>query len=82
MSFDRSERVQDVTAQWARRPCQMCGASSWAADNTPSALLPYGDGDAVVGAGVIPVLPVYCKHCGNTVLVHSGPSGAIPNFSI
>jgi hypothetical protein len=70
--------LEHLKKKWGGRPCQMCGIGNWNVQTSAYELRQFFQGNLVVGGGpVIPVIPVVCTNCGNTVLVNALVSGAI-----
>lgn len=55
---------------WKGRSCPMCQTGSWMIQDSCFQLMAYVDG-AVFGGEVIPVIPVTCTFCFNTVLLNA-----------
>lgn len=49
----------------------MCGKGSWTALDSTYQLSEYNEGSLVLGGPLVPVVPVTCGSCGNTVLVNA-----------
>lgn len=73
MSKINTERlIQHLQEKWEAQPCPMCGARQWNVQDKSFELREFHSGDFVVGSSsVIPVIPVICSDCGNTILVNS-----------
>jgi hypothetical protein len=64
--------------KWKGRPCQMCGLGNWNVSETIFEIREYNQGDLIVGGGpILPVIPVTCDNCGNTILVNAIKAGLI-----
>jgi hypothetical protein len=55
----------------------MCGTSQWSVQDKVYQLSEFHGGNLVVGGPLVPVIPVSCTNCGNTVLVNAIIAGAI-----
>jgi hypothetical protein len=56
----------------------MCNARQWNVQETAFELREFHGGDFVLGASrIIPVVPVVCRNCGNTILVNSLVAGVV-----
>lgn len=85
--IDPAKVVDFLRARWMGRPCPMCGRDDWAVPQGLFALLELQDASTPVErpvprpvaseAQVVPVVPVVCKNCGNTVLVSAMVAGVI-----
>jgi len=69
--YDSSKLIQHLNTKWQNRPCPLCGARQWNVQDKIFELREFHGGNLVLGAGpIIPVIPVICTNCGNTVLVN------------
>lgn len=75
--FDTEKLLAHLRVKWANRPCPMCGAGPWQVQDSIFQLLEYSEGGLTIGGPVIPVIPVACANCGNTVLVNAIVSKAL-----
>jgi len=76
--FDSNELVKFLTSKWKNTPCPMCHVGSFNVSDTIYELREFNQGALVIGgAPIIPVIPIICNNCGNTVLVNALLSGAI-----
>ena len=78
--------IEYLEQKWGSDPrCPMCGHHEWNVHGTSFELREFHEGNLVIGGGtVIPVVPVMCINCGNTVLVnaiHAGAEEAEPKNS-
>ena len=69
--IDTSKLVNHLKAKWAGRPCFMCGVGNWNVQDSTYELREFNEAAFVVGGPIIPVIPVVCTNCGNTVLVNA-----------
>lgn len=75
--LDNEKILAYLRTKWAGRPCQMCGVGSWNVQDSLFQLTEFNEGSVVLGGPVVPILPVVCGNCGNTVLVNALVSGAL-----
>lgn len=78
---DRTRLLDFLRSRWKDERCPLCGHDDWAVQPGMFALRALRDWDAVVERSVreplaqvedvVPVVPVVCKSCGNTVLVNA-----------
>ncbi len=67
-----------LSEKWGTRPCPLCGVARWNVLGKIFELREYHGGSLVVGSSsVMPVIPVTCSNCGNTVFVSAVLSGVI-----
>lgn len=76
---DVKKTIQWLTEKWGDRPCPMCGAISWQVESHAYQMMEFSDGNLVVGGPVMPLIPVICRHCGNTILVNAILCGVVKN---
>lgn len=69
--FDASKFIARLNQKWGNRPCPMCGVSKWSVQESTFQLMEFSESGLVVGGPVIPVVPITCTNCGNTVLVNA-----------
>ncbi|MGF7028451.1 hypothetical protein [Sphingobacterium sp. HSC-15S19] len=70
--------IQHLNEKWGNRPCPMCGSNSWNVSDNVYELREFHGGDLVLGNGpILPVIPVTCNNCGNSILVNALMSRAI-----
>lgn len=68
---DAGRLIAYLQTKWQDRPCPMCGARQWNVQNTSFELREFHGGDMVIAPGpVIPLVPVMCTNCGNTILIN------------
>jgi RNase P subunit RPR2 len=76
--IDGGKLVMHLKDKWKGRPCQMCGIGNWNVSDSIFELREYNNGDLIVGGGpIMPVVPVTCDNCGNTVFVNAIRAGLI-----
>ena len=75
--FDGNKVIAHFRAKWAGRSCPMCGIGRWNVQDSTYQLLEFNQGSLVFGGPVIPVIPVVCNNCGNTLLVNAIIAGVI-----
>lgn len=63
--------------RWGDYHCSVCNASSWQVETHSYQLMEYREGQLVVGGRVIPVIPLTCANCGNTILLNAIMCGAV-----
>jgi hypothetical protein len=60
----------------------MCGTGNWNVSDSIFELREYNQGNLVVGGGpIIPIIPITCDNCGNTVFVNAILAGLIEQKS-
>ena len=67
------EIIEFINTHWTNQSCPMCGNKTWNITDKIFELREFNNGDLVVGgpdASVVPVIPIICDNCGNTVLIN------------
>ena len=79
MSDVKSEKFIDhLKLKWRGQKCPMCSTGNWNVSDKIFELREFHDGNVVIGNGpIVPIVPVTCDNCGNTVLVNAIVSGAV-----
>jgi len=79
MAEIKSEQfINHLKLKWQGRRCPMCTLGNWTVSDKVFELHEFHGGDFVIGGTpLIPVVPVTCDNCGNTVLVNALLSGAL-----
>jgi hypothetical protein len=75
--LDTQKLIEYLKLKWGPRSCPMCSGGPWNVQDSTYLLMEYNEGGLVVGGPIIPVVPVICANCGNTVLVNAVVSGVI-----
>jgi hypothetical protein len=69
---DTKKFVDHLKDKWKGEPCPLCKSGNWNVTDKVYELREFHDGNMVIGIGqIVPVVPVTCDNCGNTVLVNS-----------
>jgi len=75
--YDAGVLISHLKKKWADRPCCQCGVANWQVQDAVFELRQFSEGSLVVGGPIIPVVPVTCANCGNTLLVNAIRAGII-----
>lgn len=76
--FDVGIVIAFLNAKWGSgRQCPMCGTKSWSVQDSTFQVSELNPAGLVVGGPIIPVIPVICSNCGNTVLVNAITAGIV-----
>lgn len=76
--FPVARVLEHLRVKWAGRSCNMCGQGNWNVSGKLFELREFQSGSLSVGGPVVPVVPIVCTNCGNTVLVNAIVSGVVP----
>ena len=79
MAKINSEKVLNhLKDKWKGKPCPLCGVGNWNISDSVYELREFHDGNLVLGSGpIMPIVPVTCSNCGNTIMVNALLSGAV-----
>jgi hypothetical protein len=69
--YDSQKLLAHLNSKWAGRPCAQCGVANWQVQDSVFELREFNAGSLVVGGPVLPLIPVICANCGNTILVNA-----------
>ena len=74
----RNRLIQHLEQKWKEKSCPLCGESAWNVPEETYELREFHGGGLVVGpVPIVPVLPVTCSNCGNTVLINGIVAGVV-----
>jgi hypothetical protein len=74
--IDANKFIAYLDQKWGTRPCTMCGQISWAVNDSVFQIIEFQKG-LVHGGAALPVIPVICRNCGNTVFVNAVVAGIV-----
>jgi len=70
--------IHHLSDKWKGSPCPMCQHSGWTVDDNVYELRKFNGGKLVLGGGpILPIIPVTCNNCGNTVFVNALKAGVV-----
>ena len=69
--------IKYLNDKWHGRPCPLCQSAKWIVQDGFFQLTAYHPGKMVLGGAVIPLIPVTCSNCSNTILVNAILSGVL-----
>lgn len=67
-----------LRTKWSNSSCSQCSTNQWDI-GPPMELRGFHGGSLVIGGGgsLVPVLPITCLNCGNTLLVNAIVAGVV-----
>ncbi len=69
---NESKFIAHLQAKWKGSACPLCKTGNWSVSDKVYELREFHGGNMVIGSGaIVPIVPVTCDNCGNTVLVNS-----------
>lgn len=70
--------IEMLNQKWSTKVCPMCGVNSWTvAENIYTLAMVEETGSIHLGKNLLPLIPVICDNCGNTILVNAKVTGCI-----
>lgn len=72
------EIIEFLNQKWKTKTCPMCGEHDWSINGSNIfELREFKDGDLIIGTGtaILPVIPVTCDNCGNTIFISALSTG-------
>ena len=78
--IDGNKTIRYLNEKWQGRGCPLCGGKAWDLTDKAFELREFNDGDIVLGGpnnAIIPLVPVTCQKCGNTVLINAIQAGLV-----
>jgi predicted nucleic-acid-binding Zn-ribbon protein len=73
---EKSKMIKHLEDKWNSQNCPMCGHSSWNIPSEVYEIREFHGGGLVLGPiPIVPVIPITCSNCGNTILVNSIVAG-------
>lgn len=78
-TIDTEKLLQHLEDKWKDKSCPMCGHLDWTLKDTISEIRDFSGGGLIIGRGqpLVPVIPVTCNYCGNTVLINAIVAGIL-----
>ena len=79
LDFDMNTLINIIHDKWQDNPCPMCGNNTWTISNDIYTLTKVGmDGSVLLDTGkLVPLIPVSCNNCSNTVLINPKALGCL-----
>ncbi len=75
--FNSDKMLSYLQEKWGDRQCPMCGKGPLTVQDKVFQLTEFHHGSLVMGGPLVPIVPVVCNNCGNTILVNAIIAGAI-----
>lgn len=72
--------IRFLEERWKGAGCPMCGGKEWRVSEKYFELREFNDGNLMLGGpngAVMPVIPVTCNICGNTVFINALNTGLL-----
>jgi hypothetical protein len=76
--IDDAKLIAHLTEKWGvNSQCPMCKGQEFSVGDRAYQLTEYHQGNLVMGGPVVPLVPIVCTNCGNTLLVNAILSGVV-----
>ena len=84
LNLDMNALIDAIQSKWQDNPCPMCGNKTWTISNDIYTLTKLGmDGSILLGTGkLVPLIPVSCNNCSNTVLINPKALGCLNEINV
>lgn len=71
------EKFKEFMSTKLNNPCILCGERNWNVSDKYYELREFTGGNMIIGGntGIIPLIPLTCSKCGNTILINAVVSG-------
>ncbi len=63
--------IKHLTEKWGNANCPMCKSGPWEIQGVIFGLTAFTPGYITSGVPTMPLVPVVCRNCGNTVLINA-----------
>lgn len=73
LTDEQRQKLNNFVQDKWKRPyaCACCGANNWNLADEVYQLTSFAGGAMIIGGPIVPLVPVTCNNCGNTVLVNA-----------
>lgn len=77
--IDSTAFINYLNEKWKNVSCPLCKKGPWGISDSTFELREFHGGNMVIGgqSSILPVVPVTCNNCGNTVLISALKAGVI-----
>ena len=76
--LDSEKLIGHLKQKWGGQKCPMCHQGKWSVQDNVYELRGFHGGSMVFGgSALIPIVPVTCDNCGNTILVNGIMAGVV-----
>ena len=81
MNINREKLIKVINEKWNTKACTMCGQNHWDIGNQLITMVSVGEDKSIqLGGQFMPLVPIVCGNCGNTVLINPLVVGCIDNL--
>ena len=79
--IDRDKLIRFLQEKWQGRTCPMCQHGNWNVSEQVFEMREFNDGNLRLGgnSSILPLIPVTCSKCGNTIFVNAIVAGLVKN---
>ena len=75
--IDSEKIIEHLKSKWKGRSCPMCNKGPWNVQDSAYELRRFHGGSMLLGGPIIPVIPISCNNCGNTLLINAIMAGLV-----
>ena len=72
MGLNKAKFEIHLNQKWQNKSCLMCNNNNWSYDDTIFTPLNTGPNNSInLGGKILPLVPVTCTSCGNTIFINA-----------
>ena len=66
-----------LKTKWSGRTCPMCQEGNWIIQENCFQIMEFNKDGLVVGGQVVPIIPITCSNCTNTIFINAILAGVV-----
>lgn len=71
MNINRKKLISTINSKWQTKSCPLCGKNNWDIGDQMITMVGVGEDKSIqLGGQFMPLIPVVCSNCGNTILIN------------
>lgn len=87
MTYDKERFLQFLQEKWEQQICPLCQHNEWTISENIYELREYRGKngyllDGKIPVPIVPLIPITCDYCGNTILINALLAGVIDKNSV
>ncbi|QEH70497.1 hypothetical protein [Cellulosilyticum sp. WCF-2] len=72
MGLNKEKFENHIKEKWYNKACLMCSNNNWTYDDSIFTPLSTGPNNSInLGGKILPLVPVTCTSCGNTIFINA-----------
>lgn len=81
LTSEQNEKLASfIKSNWKSSTCFCCRSNNWNVAQEVFQVTEFSQGNFIIGGPVIPLIPITCNQCGNTILLNALVAGIVsPN---